>query len=316
MDFLKVPSFYFEPKVVIVDDDVGVLEILKSSMSSFDLTVFDDPEFFVEHIKLLKNNTITNKHLEINENSSEIQSGINLNLNQLSQQLEKSFYYDNFISVAFIDYFMPFMTGIDCIRQISDIQICKVLLTASLDSKDVISAFNEGLIDQFISKETDNLVEKMCDIVIKTHLSVIEKLNQRFFGHFSTLNLYADLFSDKKFISYFKNILLDNNIKFSCVYECYGSMVMIDRHDTKYFINIYSEDEVNSLLYENAEFENKVSEYNKNLCREFKLLVDYKNNNNYKFFDYDLSNKITENFELIVVKNKNYYVTLKKSIIE
>ncbi len=97
MDFLKVPSFYFEPKVVIVDDDVGVLEILKSSMSNFDLTVFDDPEFFIEHIKLLKNNTITNKHLEINENSSEIQSGINLNLNQLSKQLEKSFYYDNFI---------------------------------------------------------------------------------------------------------------------------------------------------------------------------------------------------------------------------
>lgn len=154
MNFVSVPSFYFHPSVVLVDDDVCLLETLQSSLSEkFDVETFCNPFFFLESVsKVARITDITSSTRELNEASSNKQSVVNLNLTLLSEKLINEFRNDKLISVCFIDYFMPGMTGIECVRQIKHSYMCKVLLTSSLDNNDVISAFNQKYIQQYLPK--------------------------------------------------------------------------------------------------------------------------------------------------------------------
>ena len=88
---------------------------------------------------------------------------------------------------------------------------------------------------------------------------------------------------------------------------------MSDYAGNAYLLNIYSLNELKHILFESVEFEESFSDYNKDLCREFKLLVNYKNNESPSLLDPFLSDKITDMFREFLVGDKIYYVTLSSS---
>ena len=311
MDFLTVPSFYFNPQIVLVDDDICLLDTLHTSLSRFfEVVSFESPTHFLNSMEQRKKILDIVYHTrELNENSSSKLSIVNLNYQLLVEHLQNAFINKVFVSVGFFDYFMPEMTGIECIHNMNDSFMYKVLLTSSLDNKDVISAFNEKSIQHYIPKTCDDLVDEMRAIILKNHLNVVEELNKIFFGDFYKTSPYVELFSHEKFINLYKHIMMTNNIQFSCVYESGGSMVMYDQNLQKRFLNIYKADEVKNVLFESHGFNHSVSDFNRKLCKEFKLLVNYKNDVTGSAIGSFLSNTLTDTFDTLILENETYYIT-------
>ncbi len=61
------------------------------------------------------------------------------------------------LSVAVIDFDMPEMDGLDLCRAISHLPCRKILLTGQATESQAVAAFNEGLIDCFVSKSDPHL---------------------------------------------------------------------------------------------------------------------------------------------------------------
>jgi CheY-like chemotaxis protein len=61
------------------------------------------------------------------------------------------------VGVAVVDYDMPSMTGIEFCRAIRDLPVRKLLLTGKAGVDTAIEAFNEGLIDVFLTKHDPNI---------------------------------------------------------------------------------------------------------------------------------------------------------------
>lgn len=105
------------------------------------------------------------------------------------------------VSVVLVDYDMPGLDGVSFCAQIDNPRIKKVLLTGVGDEKVAVRAFNEGVIDRFISKSQRNVAEQVN--------AAIAELQQRYFRDVSrmirdSLSLESPVFlQDPVFQRYF-----------------------------------------------------------------------------------------------------------------
>lgn len=67
--------------------------------------------------------------------------------------------------VCVVDYSMPAMDGLQALGELVDWPGSRVLLTGQADEQIAVRAFNRGLIDQFIAKQTPDISRRLIDAV-------------------------------------------------------------------------------------------------------------------------------------------------------
>jgi CheY-like chemotaxis protein len=67
--------------------------------------------------------------------------------------------------VCVVDYSMPGMDGLQALGELIDWPGARVLLTGQADEQVAVRAFNRGLIDQFIAKQTPDISRRLVDAV-------------------------------------------------------------------------------------------------------------------------------------------------------
>ncbi|MBC7601872.1 MAG: response regulator [Ramlibacter sp.] len=67
--------------------------------------------------------------------------------------------------VCVVDYSMPAMDGLTALGELVDWPGSRVLLTGQADEQVAVRAFNKGLIDQFIAKQTPDISRRLIDAV-------------------------------------------------------------------------------------------------------------------------------------------------------
>jgi len=67
--------------------------------------------------------------------------------------------------VCVFDYSMPEMNGLDALGELVDWPGSRVLLTGQADEQMAVGAFNRGLIDQFIPKQSPDISRRLIDAV-------------------------------------------------------------------------------------------------------------------------------------------------------
>ena len=111
----------------------------------------------------------------------------------------------NKIAVVFVDKQMPKMDGLDFCRKVREqnLQVKLVLLTGNAGIDDAINAFNEGVIDAYISKgQTDHAKSINFHLVRQTWQQFVD-----LGAHVSGLISHTLLpLSDEKFIEFFHGI--------------------------------------------------------------------------------------------------------------
>lgn len=222
--------FYYPTEVVLLDDDPDFLDavslLLRRDLSYRQFQsanqALDHVNNSSQHIEMVRRcyssyktgpfDSDTLNHIDINEIYKEI-----YNPERFSTP-----------SVVVVDYSMPEMNGLEYCMSLTNPFVKKILLTGQADTDLAVQAFNDGLIDQYISKKDQNLQ-------VKLNRS-ITNLQQHYFSR--TFKLITDpviannqsrFINNPDFVNYFRDILLRDNIaEYYLIDEPYSGFFMLN----------------------------------------------------------------------------------------
>lgn len=223
-----VLSCYFPTTVVVIDDNVNFLESLQDILRSKNVIVkgFSDP---IAGLNFINESAIDNPLAfsdltASGEDDTSDWKSILLNINKVHEQIYDENRFSK-ISTVIIDYSMPGIDGVELCSRIIDPSIQKILLTGVADEKVAIDAFNNGYINRFTRKSSNNLVGDM-----------MQSLNRAVHQYFSLYT--SDLLKclPAKEINNLRDPILANFFYGTCLNRNYIEYYMLDTFGSYLFL--------------------------------------------------------------------------------
>jgi CheY-like chemotaxis protein len=249
--------------VMFVDDNIS---FLKNIELGIDATVpFKKFENAHEALEFL-NNTYHIKPFPQRYFNKEVDDEfdrftVDLNIRDIHHEM---YYKDRFseISVLVIDFMMPKINGLEFCQSLNKTNIKKILLTGEADTKLAVEAFNKKLIDRFISKGTDNLIEVINQSVQEMQHAYFIDSSKKILDIAHASKKHLNCLYDKKFNDFFLNILQQNQIVEYYLFDEAGSFILLDAKGKPYILAIKNK----KALQEMHEFATEFSEPSSNVA--------------------------------------------------
>lgn len=177
------------------------------------------------------------------------------------------------ITVLIVDYAMPSINGLDLCRHIKNRRIKKLMLTAEASRDSAIAAFNEGIIDKFITKGTTDVVDVIKQAVHDLQIKYFTELTNMALITLGSQNVEQPLgcLKDPVFIQLFNEICQKHQIVEYYVMGNDGSFLLLDVEARPYWLAVKSEHEMEN-FYEHAKFERAPASIITDLKNKTKLL--------------------------------------------
>jgi CheY-like chemotaxis protein len=155
-------NFFSRPyNIVCVDDDASFLELLAmASPDEWHLILYTLTQDMRDHLSA---QTILAQHdfSLFNDALENKQSSKESRIVKVLQYWRQNPQRWAQTEVTLIDYAMPRMTGLKLLTELPRWSGINILLTGVADEIIAVKAFNEGLIQQFIPKQSNNIVEEL-----------------------------------------------------------------------------------------------------------------------------------------------------------
>ncbi len=152
----EILPFYFPTTVVFVDDSVSFLDNLILHLDpKLAFRLFDSVADALMMVNM-EGRVIpeTGRYFAPYPFPEELPYGhraIDLDVDLIHREVHNEHRFEQ-VSVVVVDYEMPGIDGLEFCRNIKDPAVKKILLTGKADEKIAVGAFNEGIIDRFITK--------------------------------------------------------------------------------------------------------------------------------------------------------------------
>ena len=174
---MTFPLISIPKRIVYVDDKGSFLETLRKTMPKNHARQFISTPSGA--ISRLAQEIVYWRELEqllsVSENAGDDAFGF-------AARLVKSYFGNwsrfHLTSVLIVDYSMPGLNGLEMIRRLGSWPGRKILLTGEADVSIAIAAFNEGLIQKFIPKDTKHLYNALRAGYEEMHVVVCEHIGQ------------------------------------------------------------------------------------------------------------------------------------------
>jgi FixJ family two-component response regulator len=155
--------FYYPTQVVLVDDDANFLDSVSLLLDrSINYRLFQSARQALEHVNksVSFSDVIRRSYSSYKTGPFDSDTLTHIDINALHKEIYNA---DRFLmpSVVVIDYSMPEMSGLEYCVSLTNPYVKKILLTGRANTDLAVQAFNEGLIDQFISKKDPLLAQKL-----------------------------------------------------------------------------------------------------------------------------------------------------------
>lgn len=153
---------------------------------------------------------------------------------------------NNTISVVIVDYSMPLLNGIEFCKRLSDLPILKIMLTGHADFKLAVDAFNKGIIDKFLIKDTDYMLTEITESI-----DLCQK--QLFITYSNSLLTYLPatkntLIHSNEYSDYFKQIANDLSIVEYYLLNATGSYLLISKNGIRYYFSGFDDSQLEEYL--------------------------------------------------------------------
>ena len=173
-------------------------------------------------------------------------AALRLDLALIEQEISNS---DRFrdISVVVVDYDMPEMNGLSFCEQIQNRRIKKVLLTGVGDEKIAVRAFNDGLIDRFLTKSDPDIETKINQ--------TINELQRRYFEDISSMiqNTLAmkspEFIRDPDFVGMFYEMIQKKGVAEYYYVEDPNGFLMVTHDGKLYRLVVFSESQADEQIF-------------------------------------------------------------------
>ena len=242
-----LPGCFYPTEVVFVDDNESYLRVLSmffQNIRDIILKTFKDPQKALDYI----NNRVAAQqriHWEQENCFTPNSYALKLNVFSLHKQIYNPHRYGQ-ISVVIADHDLTeqYMTGIEFCRHIEDKNIQKILFTGQADRSFVIQAFNDGIIQRYLSKGD---VKDIKDI-----LEIVKTAQRRYFvACTASLNVvlrskpqFPLAVHSEKFHQLFNHIVEQRNIVEYYLLDGVGSFLLVDASNKVQLLIVQNEDQI------------------------------------------------------------------------
>jgi len=128
-------------------------------------------------------------------------------------------------SVVIVDYMMPDLDGISFCRRLKKHPIKKIMLTGNKDHSMAVQAFNEGIIDHFLVKDSPNLIDQLVHTIDKMQKSYFSSLMENRLGDvFETI---VPFFNNIAIVQFYENLMKELNAVEFYLLDRWGSVMFI-----------------------------------------------------------------------------------------
>lgn len=242
-----LPGCFYPTEVIFVDDSESYLQVLAmffKNIRGIILKTFKNPQEALDYI-----NARAAAQQRINWEQENCFTpncyALKLNVFSLHKQIYNPHRYAQ-ISVVIADHDLTekYMNGIEFCKRIRDKNIQKILFTGQADRAFVIQAFNEGVIQRYLSKSD---VKNADDI-----LGIVKAAQHRYFAA-CTASLNVALRSNpqfplaihsEKFHELFNHIIEQRNIIEYYLLDGVGSFLLVDDSNKALLLVVQNEDQV------------------------------------------------------------------------
>lgn len=209
----SVFPYYHPSTIVIVDDNELFLRALEVDLpTTHNFKLEHDP---YEALETLNTRVDTTPLAErcFRPIESEYNPAFHIDMELIQNEITL---LDRFrhISVAVIDYSMPSLNGIDLCAQINDPYMKKMLITGVADEEVAVAAFNDGLIDRFVTKqdalELGAILEYVEDLETRYFYGLQDRLKfslqasrPSFYDNLDFVDLFGDLRVEHDLVEYY-----------------------------------------------------------------------------------------------------------------
>jgi CheY-like chemotaxis protein len=222
---------YFTPtKIVLIDDDVITLEEQKTILdpSATIIMSFENPFEALEYI-----------------NSSSKKSDGIMDLSALYHQINSNERFKQ-ISTIIVDYDMPGMNGLDLCRQITSPYIQKIMLTGAATHELAVSAFNEGIIGQFIKKNDPDVFAKLQNAVVSAQERYFETCTLELMHQIQNDYPEIAILQNPDFIEFFEKITRENKVIEHYLLDEMGSFLFLSDSGKPSGLFVFNEETLES----------------------------------------------------------------------
>lgn len=173
MKYTEFRACFYPTTTVFLDDNITFLNSISLKLKNdCQIQLFDDPHLALRHIQSSGSITEFSEAIKYDIDCAELDIEetdkneiISVDLGRIGEQIYDTRRF-NRVSTIFVDYKMPIVNGVEFFEKIRDIPLRKILITAEAGHQIAVEAFNRGIIDKFIFKDTD-LVKNINQIIIE-----------------------------------------------------------------------------------------------------------------------------------------------------
>jgi CheY-like chemotaxis protein len=262
-----LPAYCFPSTVFLIDDDAVLLStlLLKLEKGNFHQTS-SKPLEALSFLKTYESAPIKLPHLmDAIESDETDRAVLDLNFNSYLKCLETAERFKE-ISVLIVDYTMPEINGVDLITQLKDKPFKKILLTGELDQGIAVRAFNDGLIDRYISKNTD-IFPLLNTYVKELQIAYFAEKSKDLFNFVIPAHQIAQTEAFKKI---FQSLLEKHKIVEYYLLNHTGAFLLLDAQGKMYYLALQSEADL--IHYADIAIDNEASPTTINALKDRKSM--------------------------------------------
>ncbi|MFA5960074.1 MAG: response regulator [Tatlockia sp.] len=242
-------GFYFNTNIILIDDNDSFLNTLDYRLSEkFAITTYNEPQVALDYLLSESNtNSMFNTMDFVVESHNEEDDSTSFAINfakfiDFNNIINKK----NLTSVLIIDYSMPKMNGVDFCEKINHLPIMKIMLTGHADFKIAVDAFNRGVIDKFLVKDTPDMLDEIV-------ASIEEMQEQYFIKHSSILRSFLphsclEILRSAEYEYHLEKLIEEYSIVEYYLLDNEGTYALTSCDGTKYYFKAIPDLKINELL--------------------------------------------------------------------
>lgn len=156
----------------------------------------------------------------------------------------KSVPFGSVVSVIIVDHRMKPIDGIELCQRIKNVPSKRIMLTSYKDNDLAVKALNNKLIDAFLLKTEDNILNLLSSTIKKCTIEFFKDLSAGINGFKTKYNPLAN----NDFCRFFFNFCMDNNIQSHCCCHDFHNIILKDNDDKEIYMTIYDDEYLDDLL--------------------------------------------------------------------
>lgn len=240
--------FSFKSRIILIDDNESFLNNLSFKLTdNYLVETYSDPHQALDDI-------VSNYHGNLISTSHNFLSEIENEDDEICYfvdfpkiiDLSKNSHRTNTISVVIVDYSMPQMDGIEFCKKLAHLPILKIMLTGHADFRLAIDAFNNGIIDRFLVKDTQFMFEEIVNGIDVMEKLFFEKLSYPLLTCFSSKKETPVV--SKEYTNHFKRVINELNAIEFYILNPLGSYLLISENGEKYYFIVLLDSQLDEYI--------------------------------------------------------------------